>query len=147
MTENKPMPEGQTAAPIASSPVAPVHLVQASLKARCPRCDIGPLFDSWVRFAPRCRACGLDLAAFNVGDGPAAFLILIVGGLVTALALTVQLAANPPFWVHILLWVPLTTALVVYCLRVSKAALLIIEYRNQAREGRIAEAPPTDRAP
>ena len=29
---------------------------------------------------PRCRACGLDFAAFNVGDGPAAFLILIVGG-------------------------------------------------------------------
>jgi len=120
-------------------------LVQAALKSRCPRCGIGPLFEGWVRFAPRCRACALDLAAFNVGDGPAAFLILIVGGLLTALALMLQLAVGPPFWVHILLWVPITTALVIYCLRLSKAVLLILEYRNQAREGRIAHLLPPDR--
>jgi uncharacterized protein (DUF983 family) len=121
---------------------APVPLVSAAIEARCPRCNTGPLFDGWVKFAPRCRSCALDLSAFNVGDGPAAFLILIVGGLVTALALMLQLSADPPFWVHILLWVPLTTALVVLCLRVSKAALLILEYRNRAREGRIAGSVP-----
>jgi uncharacterized protein (DUF983 family) len=120
----------------ASSPKTP--LVQAALQSRCPKCETGPLFNGWVNFAPRCRACGLDFESFNVGDGPAAFLILIVGALVTALALMVQLGANPPFWVHIILWVPLTTALVILCLRASKAALLILEYRNQAREGRIA---------
>jgi uncharacterized protein (DUF983 family) len=122
-------------------------LLRASLAGRCPRCGNGPLFDGWVRFAPRCRACGLDLATFNVGDGPAAFLILIVGGLVTALALFVQLAASPPFWVHILLWVPLSTVLVVLCLRASKAALLILEYRNHAREGRIVEERPENGSP
>lgn len=92
-----------------------------------------------TRFADRCRVCGLDFSAFNVGDGPAAFLILIVGAIVTALALTVELAVAPPFWVHILLWVPLTLALVVGLLRVAKAALLGLEYRNAAREGRLAE--------
>jgi len=118
-----------------AAPATP--LVRAALSACCPRCETGPLFDSWVGFAPKCRACGLDFAAFNVGDGPAAFLILIVGGLVTALALMLQLAADPPFWVHILLWVPLISLLVVFCLRLSKAALLILEYRNKAREGRL----------
>lgn len=122
-----------------SASAAPTPLVKAALAARCPRCGTGPLFDGWVGFAPRCRACGLDLAAFNVGDGPAAFLILIVGGLVTALALFLQVAASPPFWVHVLLWVPFTTVLVILCLRASKAALLILEYRNQAREGRLAD--------
>lgn len=121
---------------------APTPIVRAAIQARCPRCEIGPLFDGWVKFAPRCRSCGLDFNAFNVGDGPAAFLILIVGGLVTALALMLQLSAHPPFWVHIILWVPVTTALVIGCLRVSKAALLILEYRNKAREGRIAGAMP-----
>jgi uncharacterized protein (DUF983 family) len=132
------MPE--PAATVAAA--APVPLVRAAIEARCPRCNTGPLFDGWVKFAPRCRSCALDLNAFNVGDGPAAFLILIVGGLVTALALMLQLSADPPFWVHILLWVPITTALVVLCLRVSKAALLILEYRNKAREGRIAGSVP-----
>ena len=120
-------------------PTPATPLVKAALTARCPRCEAGPLFDGWVGFAPTCRACGLDLAAFNVGDGPAAFLILIVGALITALAVMLQLAADPPFWVHILLWVPLTTVLVILCLRVSKAALLILEYRRKAGEGRLAE--------
>jgi uncharacterized protein (DUF983 family) len=133
--------------PLAAAPQAPAKaptpILRAAIEARCPKCETGPLFDGWVKFAPRCRACGLDLSSFNVGDGPAAFLILIVGGLVTALALMVQLGAHPPFWVHIILWVPLTTALVILCLRASKAALLILEYRNQAREGRIVGAMPT----
>ncbi|MCE7798791.1 DUF983 domain-containing protein [Sphingobium sufflavum] len=127
------MPAAQAAAPPAEAPLVP-----AILASRCPRCAKAPLFAGWVRFADRCRACGLDFSQFNVGDGPAAFLILIVGGLIVALALTLQLSVEPPFWVHILLWVPLTSLLVVYCLRLSKAALLILEYRNQAREGRIA---------
>lgn len=120
----------------------PTPLVRAALEARCPRCETAPLFDGWVRFAPRCRACGLDYGKFNVGDGPAAFLILIIGALITALALMLQLGAHPPFWVHIILWVPITTALTILCLRASKAALLILEYRNQAREGRISAAAP-----
>jgi uncharacterized protein (DUF983 family) len=119
-------------------PMPELPLVSAALAARCPRCRNAPLFAGWVAFAERCRACGLDYRQFNVGDGPAAFLILIVGAVVIALALTLQLSVDPPFWVHILLWVPFTTAAVVYCLRLSKAALLILEYRNQAREGRIA---------
>ncbi|HWJ68586.1 MAG TPA: DUF983 domain-containing protein [Sphingobium sp.] len=120
-----------------AAPATP--LVRAALSARCPKCEVGPLYDGWINFARRCRACGLDYEQFNVGDGPAAFLILIVGGLVTALALFLQVAAEPPFWVHILLWVPITAVLVILCLRLSKAALLILEYRNNAREGRIAE--------
>ena len=45
----------------------------------CPRCGSRTLFDGWVKFASKCRGCGLDFDSFNVGDGPAAFLIFIVG--------------------------------------------------------------------
>lgn len=90
-----------------------------------------------MRFAPRCRACGLDYASFNVGDGPAAFLTLGVGALITLLAITLELAAGPPAWVHILLWPPLTAVAVLGSLRVAKGMLLALEYRNAAREGRI----------
>ena len=79
-----------------------------------------------------------------MGDGPAAFLTLIVGGLVTALALTVELVIYPPFWVHILLWVPLTVILVLGTLRVSKAMLLIQEHRKKAAEGRVANGSVSD---
>ena len=88
------------------------------------------MFDGWIDFAPMCRACGLDFTVFNVGDGPAAFLTLIVGAIVVIGAVSLQLSTEPPFWVHILIWPALTMALVVGGLRVGKAALLQSEYRK-----------------
>ncbi len=90
-----------------------------------------------MRFAARCRACGLDFASFNVGDGPAAFLILIVGAILTALAVVVDLSASPPWWVH-LVWIPVGLALTLGGLRLAKAGLIAQEYLHRAREGRIA---------
>jgi uncharacterized protein (DUF983 family) len=112
--------------------------VLVALRGLCPRCGSKTLFGSLTGFAPRCRACGLDLGAFNVGDGPAAFLILIIGAAIVGLAVTVDLSFSPPWWVHVLLWLPLTTAAVIFSLRVAKALLLALEYPHRAREGRIA---------
>lgn len=115
------------------------NTASAALFGSCPRCGARTLFDGVAKFAPRCRACGLDLAQFNVGDGPAAFLTLIVGAVVAIGAIWLQLSLEPPFWVHALLWIPLTTALVVGGLRVAKAWLLGAEYRRAAGEGRIKD--------
>ena len=77
-----------------------------------------------------------------MGDGPAAFLTLGVGALVTIGAVSLELAVSPPFWVHILIWLPIAAVLVVGSLRVAKGTLLALEYRNAAREGRIDERKP-----
>jgi uncharacterized protein (DUF983 family) len=111
-------------------------LVPAALFGLCPRCGARTLFAGVARFAPRCRACGLDFARFNVGDGPAAFLTLIVGALVTALAIVLELTAHPPFWVHIVLWVQITTLAVIWGLRAGKGALLAAEFKRSAGEHR-----------
>ena len=97
------------------------------------------MFAGLASFAPKCRACGLDFAGFNVGDGPAAFLIFIVGGIVVGLAIWLELKASPPWWLHVLLWVPLATAMTVGLLRIGKGLLLALEYRHRAREGRIQD--------
>jgi len=106
----------------------------AALFGLCPRCGARTLFASVAQFAPRCRACGLDYSRFNVGDGPAAFLTLIIGALIVGLALWVETAWHPPFWVHVLLWVPLTTLAVVWGLRAGKGALLATEFQRSAKE-------------
>lgn len=108
----------------------------AALFALCPRCGARSLFDGLVRFAPACAACKLDFTTFNVGDGPAGFLTLIVGALITGLALWLELAVTPPFWVHVVLWVPITAAAVIWGLRAAKAALLAAEFQRKAGEGR-----------
>jgi uncharacterized protein (DUF983 family) len=96
------------------------------------------MFVGWVKFAERCRACGLDFSGFNVGDGPAAFLILIVGALVVTGALMLDAVAEPPWWVH-LIWVPVAASLTIGGLRVAKGWLLAQEYKHRPREGRITE--------
>lgn len=124
------MGEGRT-------PAAAPRPVDSGLQGACPRCGARTLFRSWIAFAERCPACGLRFADFNVGDGPAAFLTLGIGALVTVLAIWLELAAAPPWWVHALLWPPLTLAGVVAALRLAKGWLLALEYRNAAREGRV----------
>lgn len=111
----------------------------ASVKGLCPRCGVPGLFRSAVSFADRCPSCALDFNQFNVGDGPAAFLVFVVGGILTIGLVWVELAFSPPIWVHLLLWLPLLVVLTVGLLRIGKAALLILEYRTRAREGRLVE--------
>ncbi|WP_343521187.1 DUF983 domain-containing protein [Sphingomonas sp.] len=129
MPEPAPEPGSAGAIPVPDS----------AFKGACPRCGAPSLFSGWVKFAARCGNCGLDYAAFNVGDGPAAFLTLIVGTIIVVLSIALELAASPPIWLHLLLWIPLTVVLVVFSLRWAKGALLALEYRNAAREGRLKE--------
>lgn len=113
-------------------------LAAATFEGLCPRCGARTLFAGLARFAPSCRSCGLNLASFNVGDGPAAFLILIVGAIVAGGAILLDQSASPPWWVH-LVWLPVGLGLTMYGLRIGKAALIYQEYRHRAREGRLAE--------
>jgi len=122
-----------------SNPEGQPPIGRAALFGLCPRCGSQTLFEGPVRFAPGCGACGLDFGAYNVGDGPAAFLTLIVGALLIAAAILVDFAFEPPLWVHIILWVPLTVAAVVLGLRLAKAALLASEHQRKAAEGRAVQ--------
>ena len=113
--------------------------IESGTAGLCPRCGAKTLFAGPIKFAERCAACGLDFSTFNVGDGPAAFLTLIVGAVVAGAAIGVDLAFSPPWWVHVLLWPAITLGLIVRSLRVAKGVLLALEYRNAAREGRIKD--------
>jgi len=116
--------------------------IEVGVRGLCPRCGERTLFRAVAGFTPRCSACGLDFAGFNVGDGPAAFLTLIVGALIVGAAIAVELIFHPPFWVHLVVWIPLTALLVTGALRVAKGMLLALEYRNAAREGRLSDRLP-----
>lgn len=99
------------------------------------------MFTGPTRFAERCPACGLDYSSFNVGDGPAAFLTMGIAAIIIVLAMLLEVAAHPPFWVHAVIWIPVTTLLTIISLRFAKGALLASEYRNRAGEGQLADNP------
>ncbi len=110
-------------------------LAQVALHGCCPRCGRGRLFAGMLTFAPRCTACELDYGRFNVGDGAAAFLIFIVGGVVMVAALVTDANFAPPWWVHVLLWTPLTIALTLALQRAAKGLLVALEFRGNAGQG------------
>ena len=113
-------------------------LAAAASEGLCPKCGAKTLFSGLARFAPRCRNCGLDFSSYNVGDGPAAFLILIVGAIIAVAAIFVELSFEPPWWLHAV-WLPVGILLTVGGLRLGKAALLFQEYKHRAGEGRISQ--------
>ena len=110
----------------------------ASLFGRCPRCGKGALFNGYLAIARGCSVCGLDFATFDVGDGAAALVILVVGAMVCAGALWVEFTFHPPLWLHAALWTPVIVAATFILLRVIKSALLVLQYRHRAGEGKIA---------
>jgi uncharacterized protein (DUF983 family) len=117
--------------------LTPPNTLKAIFLGLCPQCGQGPLFDGYIAVGKRCRACGLDYAIFDPGDGPAVFGILIVGAIVAGLALWVEFTWSPPTWLHLTLWIPLICLLTFIVLRLAKSALLVLQYKHKAGEGRL----------
>lgn len=115
---------------------AAVNPVAAGLACRCPNCGEGHLFDGYLRVARRCEACGLDLSAADFGDGPAVFIVLIVGMVVCFAALITEVTFHPPVWVHLIIWLPVTAILVLALIRPFKGVMLALQFHHRASEAR-----------
>ena len=112
--------------------------LRAAVFGLCPRCGKGKLFDGYLNIGKRCSACGLDYVTFDAGDGPAVFVILIVGAIVVGGALILEVNVSPPYWLQVAIWVPATIILTFVFLRLAKSLLLVLQYKHQAREGRLS---------
>jgi uncharacterized protein (DUF983 family) len=97
---------------------------------RCPACGRGRLFCAFLKVAPHCAACGEALHHHQADDAPAYFVILIVGHLIVPLALIVEIAWSPPYWLHAAIWLPLTAGLAVGLLAPIKGAIVGFQWAN-----------------
>jgi len=119
---------------------SPVNPVRAGLLGRCPHCGEGKLFAGFLTMAKDCTVCRLDYSFADAGDGPAVFVILIIGFIVVGLALWMEVSTDAPLWLHFVLWIPLTIVLSLAALRLLKGLLIALQYRNKAAEGRLDRA-------
>jgi uncharacterized protein (DUF983 family) len=108
--------------------------IVTGLTGRCPRCGRGRLFRGFLAVSPRCEACGLDLAGQDSGDGPVAFIILIVGFIVLGAALVAEVRYGWPVWLHLLVWLPLAMVLCLALMRPLKGLLIALQYRFRRHE-------------
>jgi len=108
--------------------------IAVGLKCRCPRCGQGPLYDGFLTVAERCSVCGLDLQKADSGDGPAVFIIFILGFVVVPLALWFESAFTPPLWLHLLIWPVVIVGGALALLRPAKGILIALQFRHRASE-------------
>ena len=114
-------------APVTYAERAPRNLAQAmwrGFRCRSPNCGQGRLFRAFLKVVDRCAVCGTELFHQRADDAPPYFVILITGHIVVPLALIVETELSPPFWVHALIWSPLTLALALALLQPVKGAIV-----------------------
>jgi uncharacterized protein (DUF983 family) len=117
--------------------LAPPNPVMAGLAGRCPRCGKGHLFSGYLTVRPSCENCGLDYKFVDTGDGPAFFVMSIVGIVVVALALWVEFTFEPPIWLHLVMWFSLSVILSMVLVRPLKGVMVALQYHHKAEEGRL----------
>lgn len=120
--------------------VAPLPIGRG-LACRCPRCGKTGMFNGYLTLKPCCESCGLDFAFADAGDGPAVFIILFAGFVVVGGALLVEIAYQPPLWLHAMVWLPVLLAVTLWPLRAMKGLLIALQYHHRAAEGRLAPPP------
>ena len=107
---------------------------RAGLNCRCPRCGQGALFKGLLEVRPQCEVCGLDFSKADSGDGPAVFIILILGAVVVLLALLLESLISPALWVHMALWPAVIVAGSIWMLRPAKSLLIALQFQNKAED-------------
>lgn len=122
---------------MATNPGQEPSPIAAGLRGRCPRCGEGRMFDGYLTIAKRCERCELDYGFADAGDGPAVFVMFIVGFVVVGLAMWVEFAYEPPMILHLALWFPLTAILSLALVRPLKGVLVALQYHHRAEEGRL----------
>jgi uncharacterized protein (DUF983 family) len=102
------------------------------VSARCPRCRQGAFFSGLLDVNPKCPSCGLDLRAYDAGDGPAIFVTFIFGALSVIGALSLEILFEPLYWLHFLVWPLVVLGLTLALLRPLKAKFVDIQYRRRS---------------
>jgi uncharacterized protein (DUF983 family) len=97
-------------------------------RGRCPSCGKGRIFRAFLKVADHCPACGEDLHHQRADDAPAYFVILIVGHVIVPLVLAVETAFAPAYWIHAIIWGPLTLGMALGLLGPIKGTIVGVQW-------------------
>lgn len=104
------------------------------LRGLCPRCGKAIMFHGWLKIADKCPSCGLDYDFATPDDGPAFFALCFITFPLLFLVVGFEVMLRPPWWVHLLVSLPLITVPCVLALRPIKGWLVASQYVNRARK-------------
>ena len=99
------------------------------LRGRCPNCGTGHIFGKFLKVQDQCEVCGEELHHQRADDFPAYLVIVLVGHLVVPLILHVEMTYEPAYWIHAVLWLPLTLALTLLLIQPIKGLVIALQWR------------------
>ncbi len=102
--------------------------LKRGLFGRCPHCGEGRLFRAFVKVADQCEKCGEPFRHHRADDFPAYLVIVLVGHIVVPLAMWVEIAYTPAYWVHMAIWLPVVVGLALGLLQPVKGAIVALQW-------------------
>jgi uncharacterized protein (DUF983 family) len=109
------------------------------LGGKCPRCGQGAIFRTFLGLNDHCSMCGLDLAKSDPADGPAVFVMFIVGPIAVAIAFVSRFVWFASIPIAFALAGGVAIGLTLLLLRPFKATLIALQFKHKAEEGRVEE--------
>jgi len=99
------------------------------LRGRCPNCGKGRLFRAFLKVQDECEVCREELHHQRADDFPAYLVIVLVGHLVVPLILHVEMTYQPAYWIHAVVWLPVTLALTLLLIQPMKGMVVALQWR------------------
>lgn len=109
------------------------HVIQTALKNGCPKCGEPNIFLHRLTLdvKSQCSSCDLKIGDHDSGDGPAVFLVFILGFLLTPLALLVDHFYTIPLWGHAILWTFVSIGICIFTMQPLKAYVIALNYKHR----------------
>ena len=97
---------------------------------KCPNCGRGHLFGRFLKVADHCEVCDEDYTPQRADDFPAYLVIIVVGHIVVPALLAVAIAYDPPAWLQLAIWLPITLFASLGLLQPVKGTIVALQWQT-----------------
>lgn len=105
-----------------------LQIIKSSLAMKCPKCGKGSVFKGFLTLVDKCSSCHLKFKEHDSGDGPAVFLIFVLGFTIVPIALYCYMKFDWPEWIHFTLWPMAILGATIGMLRPVKSLTMALHY-------------------
>ena len=102
--------------------------IKRGLRGRCPNCGQGKLYASYLKVRETCALCGEELNHHRADDLPTYLTVAILGHILVAIVVWLELAYSPAYWVYGVFGIPLTLLLTLVLLHIIKGGVVAWEW-------------------